>query len=257
MRCVYFSYTVGTEMIAAELLYQELKHDIVTCALSPGRSLSEGELGKRYQTSRTPVREAFRHLANEGFITILPFRGYFVSPLTIAEFNNLQEVQLILDPSAAALAAGRATADQIANMGKWAQFKYKSNQKESYYEFLDKNRSLHVGIAEATGNDRLVDLISNVHTRLMRYFYLGLAADSFGSEIAREHCAIVEAIARRRPADARQLTHQHILNTMRRSSGLLSARPSRYVELGPSNNFTGAMETFRVQPTRRRATKGL
>ncbi len=207
-------------MTSSARLYRKLKQDIIGCVLSPGKSLSEGELGKRYKTSRTPVREACRNLANEGFITIIPFRGYFVSPLTVAEFNNLEEVQLIVDPAAAALAAERATPSQITQMEKSARYKYKSKVKESYYRFLEENRSLHVGIATASGNNHLVDIVSNVHTRLMRYFYLGLSLHSFGSELVEEHCSIVEAIKKHKPDEARKLTHQHISNTIRRSSSL-------------------------------------
>jgi DNA-binding GntR family transcriptional regulator len=205
-------------MTSTEMLYRELKHDIVTCALPPGKSFSEDELGQRYRTSRTPVREACRHLASEGFMNIIPFRGYFVAPLTVGEFNNLLEVQLMVDPSAAGLAAERANPGQVEQLEQWAQYKYKG--PESYYEFLDQNRSLHVGIAAAAANDRLVEIVSNVHTRLMRYFFLGLSMQSFGDEIVNEHCAIVDAIHKNQPAEAREHTREHIENTMRRSAGL-------------------------------------
>ena len=240
-------------MTATTQLYQELKQDIVTCALAPGQSLSECELGNRYRTSRTPVREACRHLANEGFITIIPFRGYFVSPLTMGEFNNLQEVQLIVDPSAAALAAERANSEQVAKLEKWAGYKYKRGQVTSYYEFLDQNRRLHTGIAEATGNRHLVEIVSNVHTRLMRYFFLGLHSDSFGREISGEHCAIVEAIGRHKPVEASELARKHILNTMRRSSGLFAAREVNGIEVGLFNGSNGlaARPAYKRQPARR------
>jgi DNA-binding GntR family transcriptional regulator len=205
-------------MTSTEMLYRELKHDIVTCVLPPGKSFSEDELGQRYRTSRTPVREACRHLASEGFMNIIPFRGYFVAPLTVGEFNNLLEVQLMVDPSAASLAAERASPEQVEELEQWAQYKYKG--RESYYEFLDQNRSLHVGIAAAAANERLVEIVSNVHTRLMRYFYLGLSMQSFGDEIVKEHCAIVDAIHNNRGAEAREHTREHIENTMRRSAGL-------------------------------------
>lgn len=203
------------------MLYRELKHDIVTCALPPGKSFSEDELGQRYKTSRTPVREACRHLASEGFMNIIAFRGYFVAPLTVAEFNNLQEVQLMVDPSAAGLAAERATPEQVEGLERWACYKYKG--RESYYEFLDQNRSLHVGIAGAAANDRLVEIVSNVHTRLMRYFYLGLSMHSFGDEIVKEHRAIIDAIRKHRGVEARKRTREHIENTMRRSAALWTA----------------------------------
>lgn len=208
---------------ATKNLYQHLKQDIVTCVLQPGQPLSECELANRYQTSRTPVREACRHLANEGFITIIPFRGYFVAPLTMAEFKNLQEVQLIVDPAAAELAAERAGSEQLSQLERWARYKYRRGHTESYYEFLDQNRKLHTGIAEATGNRRLVEIVFNLHTRLMRYFFLGLDADSFGGEIATEHCAIVDAIRRRNGTEAHDLARRHILSTMRRSSSLFTS----------------------------------
>jgi DNA-binding GntR family transcriptional regulator len=205
-------------MTSSALLYRALKHDIVTCALPPGKSFSEDELGQRYKTSRTPVREACRHLASEGFMNIIPFRGYFVAPLTVGEFNNLLEVQLMVDPSAAGLAAERATPAQVQDLENWARYQYKG--PDSYYEFLDENRNLHVGIAAAAANDRLVEIVSNVHTRLMRYFYLGLSMQAFGDEIVKEHRAIVEAIGKNRAAEAREHTREHIENTVRRSSGL-------------------------------------
>ena len=212
-------------MTSSQMLYSALKHDIVTCALPPGKSFSEDELGQRYRTSRTPVREACRHLASEGFMNIIPFRGYFVAPLTVGEFNNLQEVQLMVDPSAASLAAERATPEQVEDLEKWARYKYKG--RESYYEFLDQNRCLHVGIATAAANDRLVEIVSNVHTRLMRYFYLGLSMQSFGEEIVKEHCAIVDAIRKNRAAEAQAHTREHIENTMRRSAGLWTTPRTR------------------------------
>jgi DNA-binding GntR family transcriptional regulator len=241
-------------MTSTQKLYGELKHDIVTCALPPGKSFSEEELGQRYRTSRTPVREVCRHLAIEGLMNIIPFRGYFVAPLTVGEFGNLQEVQLMVDPSAAGLAAERASAQQIEDLEKWARYKYKG--RESYYEFLDQNRSLHVGIAGASGNDRLVEIVSNVHTRLMRYFYLGLSMHSFGDEIVKEHRAIVDAIRKRRAPEARKRTREHIENTMRRSAALWTTPGIRgYIAFDVANGAFGpglnhGLESVKESPSR-------
>ena len=87
-----------------EPLYRKLRQDIVECVLTPGKSISEAELGRLYKSSRTPVREACRRLEHEGLIRITPFRGYAIAPLSVGEFHDLQELQLIFEPSAAALA---------------------------------------------------------------------------------------------------------------------------------------------------------
>lgn len=222
---------------AAERLYRWLKHDIITGGLPPSRPFSEAEFAKRYRVSRTPVREACRLLRNEGFITIIPFRGYFVAPLTEAEFRNLLELQLVVDPAAAALASQRATGRQVRQMESYAKCEYRVRDKSSFYEFLQANFKLHTGIAHATGNGDLADVVVNVHTRLMRYFYPGLSLDAFGPSLAAEHCGIVEAIARKSPERARQLAGKHVRKTIERSSNLFFAvTQAQLVEQGENSD---------------------
>jgi DNA-binding GntR family transcriptional regulator len=226
---------------ASNRLYLRLKQDIITGVLSPSQSFSEAEFAKRYRASRTPVREACRLLQNEGFITIIPFRGYFVAPLTGLEFQNLQELQFLVDPAAAVLATGRATAEQVRKMESYARYEYKVGTKTSFYEFLQRNFKLHVAIAQATGNRELTAVVVNVHTRLMRYFYPGLFLGDYGPDLVAEHCRIVEAIRKRNPQKARQLAEEHVANTMNRSSKLMfTVAQAHLVEQGQNSDaFTG------------------
>jgi DNA-binding GntR family transcriptional regulator len=204
-------------------VYRALKHDVITCALLPGKSLSEQELCRRYRTSRTPVREACRRMEKEGLIKIIPFRGYFVSPLTMTEYHNLNEVQLIVEPAAAALAAQRATPEQLKHIEETAEYVYRVGHQKSYYTFLERNYQLHVGIGNASANEALVDIIGDVHTRLMRFFYLVISVDAYGPELVVEHRGIVKAIRDREPEQARRRSAEHIVHTMQRSANLLLA----------------------------------
>jgi DNA-binding GntR family transcriptional regulator len=223
---------------SSDRVYRHLKHDIVTCDLLPGRSLSEQELCRRYHTSRTPVREACRRLENEGLVRIIPYRGYFVAPLTMAEYHNLNEVQLIVEPAAAALAAQRATPAQLKVIQAAAARVYRAGDRKSYYAFLEDNFRLHVGIAESSANESLVNIISEVHTRLMRFFYLVISVDSYGSELVTEHRSIVQAIGKRDADQARRRSTEHIVRTMQRSANLMLAAGGMDVGgYGPSGNW--------------------
>lgn len=210
-------------MTAASRVYTQLKSEIVTCRLAPGKCFSEMELARRFDSSRTPVREACRRLENEGLIEIIPFRGYFVSALTVGDFHNLHELQLVVDPAAAAIAAQRANPGEIMAMEACAQYEYQVGKRESYYEFLQNNLKLHVTIAQASCNDHLAKVVSSVHTRLMRFFYLGLSIDSYGAVIVTEHSSIVEAIRARDPELARKRAEEHVSNTIKRSSSIFLA----------------------------------
>lgn len=204
-----------------EPLYRKVRQDIVECELTPGQSFSEAELGRQYSASRTPVREACRRLEREGLIRIIPFRGYMVAPLSVSEFHDLEEMQLIFEPEAAALASQRATEKELEEIMRLAQYEYRVHDKQSYREFVQSNYSLHCLIAQSTRNLRLYDVVSNVHVRLMRFFYLGLPFDSYGPALVAEHLAMAKAICERNAEEARIQATIHIRNAMERSSSLL------------------------------------
>jgi DNA-binding GntR family transcriptional regulator len=204
-----------------EPLYQQLRQDIVECQLTPGKSLSEAELGRMYHAGRTPVREACRRLEREGLMRITPFRGYSVAPLTVAEFHDLQEMQLIFEPAAAARAAERANPQEIAEMRELAAYEYRMGDQDSYREFIRYNYRLHCLIAHSTRNNRLIEVMSNVHIRLMRFFYLGLSFEAHGKTLAAEHVNIVEAIAAHDTKAARRRAAEHIHRAIERSATML------------------------------------
>jgi DNA-binding GntR family transcriptional regulator len=204
-----------------EPLYRRLRQDIVECELTPGKSFSEAELGRLYHASRTPVREACRRLEHEGLVRITPFRGYAIAPLSVAEFHDLQEMQLIFEPSAAALAAERATQRELEEMRELATYEYRLDDKRSYREFVQKNYQLHSLIAQSTKNRRLFDVVGNIHVRLMRFFYLGLSFEPYGPTLVTEHISLVDAICNRDAEQARCRASEHISKAIERSATLL------------------------------------
>lgn len=225
---VAMSWSSAPAQTSSQRVYRRLKHDIVTCALTPGSSLSEQALCRRYHTSRTPIREACHHLEKDGLIKIVPFRGYFVASLTMAEYHALNELQMIVEPAAAALAAERVSPDQAKQIRKLAEYGYRVGDQKSYYDFLERNYRFHAAIAEASANDALLKVVSEVHTRLMRFFFLVISVDAYGPTLVNEHLAIAKAIASHDPEQARQRSLEHIVRTLQRSANLLlSAAPPR------------------------------
>jgi DNA-binding GntR family transcriptional regulator len=204
-------------MTESKRIYRELKQDIVTCTLAPGLSISEQEMCDRYRASRTPVREACRKLCEESLMQMVPFRGYSIPSLTIEEYRNLRELQTAVDPAVAVLAAERATPTQIKEMEGWASYEYNVGQRNSYYTFLEWNRNFHICIAAATRNQAFLDIVMNVQTRLMRYYYQVIVMDSYGPELVAEHHDLVRAIKAGNTDLARQRAEEHLAHTTRRS----------------------------------------
>jgi DNA-binding GntR family transcriptional regulator len=235
----------------SEPLYRRVRKDIVECALTPGKSFSEAELGRLYNASRTPVREACRRLEHEGLVRIIPFRGFSIAPLSVAEFHDLQEMQLLVEPSSAALSAERADAQELEQMHQLATYEYNVEDKNSYHEFLQTNYQLHSLIAYSTRNKRLADVVSNIHVRLMRFFYLGLSLEPHGPTLVAEHIKLVDAICNRDAEQARRMATDHIRKAIERSATLLMGA-IRFGEavFEPSPDQGGAFSTVKFQVPR-------
>lgn len=81
-----------------EKSYAFIKERILDCSYAPNTFINEAEIMKEVDVSRTPVREAFSRLEQEGFIEILPKKGVLVKPLTITMIHQTFEARQLLEP---------------------------------------------------------------------------------------------------------------------------------------------------------------
>ncbi|MBB5753724.1 GntR family transcriptional regulator [Prosthecomicrobium pneumaticum] len=190
-------------------VYQLLRNDILTCALEPGRELSEAELAQRFDVSKTPVREALATLRQEGFVRTFPRRGYQVVPITFGDMSELFDLRTILEAGAAELACARITDAELDRLQKLADVVYDRAEQPSLQRFIKANRDFHAAIANASGNVRLETLITRQIDELERFFYLGARLRDVNSETVDDHHAIVEVLRRRDPAAARAIMIRH------------------------------------------------
>ena len=178
----------------ANQAYQRLHQEILTCGLAPGQIVSERELARRYEVSKTPMREALAQTCHDGLMRRLPGRGYMVSPITIRDIRELFDLRLILERTAVERAAQDSASDLIASLKDMAEVKYDLDEPESHISFLKTNRAFHLALAEATNNRRLVALLRDLFNEMERLFHLGLRLRDSSEEMRREHQELVAAL---------------------------------------------------------------
>lgn len=88
-------------ILIIEQITARLKDDIVMARIEPGSALRETELQKRFNVSRSPIREALRELERQGFVQIFSRKGAFVRVLTLREIKNIYDVRAVLEGLAA------------------------------------------------------------------------------------------------------------------------------------------------------------
>ena len=72
-----------------EQVFETLKREILDLKLEPGRMVSENEICERFGVSRTPVRDALRLLQEQGFVETVPYRGTYV---TLLSLDNIKQM---------------------------------------------------------------------------------------------------------------------------------------------------------------------
>lgn len=201
-------------------VYDQLKADIITGALKPGHCFSETELARRFHVSRTPIREACTLLEKEGLLQSIPYKGYLVPPITFEDLQKLYQVQLIVESACAELAARTVDPERLNVLEHLCRASYTFEDRRSYFEFIHANFRFHALIAEATGNDLLVEIVLDVENKLQRFFYHTIGLGAYGPMLVAEHTAIVRALRDGDPQQARRAMEQHIQNTRERTSRL-------------------------------------
>lgn len=211
--------------------YRLIKSDIVTCELEPGQQIVQAELAEKYEVGVTPVREALRQLAQEGFVQPIPRMGYIVSLITEQDVHEIYEMRSILETASVRLAAARGQDDQLKAIAQEAHFTYTYKDRKSYTQFLNRNADFHRSIAAVSGNQRLVDQISRALDELNRVFHLGLDLRDSAEEMTTDHVALAAALCIH---DA-SLAVQHVQEEISRSKERVIQALKKYHDLPVSS----------------------
>jgi DNA-binding GntR family transcriptional regulator len=191
--------------------YLQLRQEILTCILPPGQVVSERELARRYEMSKTPIREALTQVCHDGLMQRLPGRGYMVAPITIKDIRDLFDLRLILEVAAAEQATRHPSPAHIAILKEMSNVTYHLDDPESHILFLKANRSFHLALAEAAENRRLVAVLEGLLIELDRVFHLGLRLRDSSEEMKREHQEVVAGLETGNVEGVRDaITHQII-----------------------------------------------
>jgi GntR family transcriptional regulator, rspAB operon transcriptional repressor len=202
--------TVSTPSALPDRIYGVLKHRILTCGMSPGARIIEKVLCDEMRVSRTPLREALNRLVLEGLVSLVPYRGYAVAPLTVDGFRELCELRRIVESGTAALSAERATPDETARLSAAATLHYTPGDRQTYEAYLRANSAFHLTLVQCAGNGHLEAIVMSALDKHQRPLYLGLDVGVDAAAATREHFEIVDAVRSHDRLRAHDLMVQHI-----------------------------------------------
>ena len=193
-----------------EMVYEELKIQILTGAIVPGTRMMEVERAEEMGVSRTPIREAIRKLEKEGLVTIEPRRGAYASMITTEDMVEILEVRQDLEGLAASLAAERMTGEQLKKLRSVAEKYNKAVAKGSMEEMIRYDTRFHRLIVDSCNNKILVHMVEQLQELVLRFRYIYYDNFRRAENMSGEHQDIMDGIASGDAAKAREAADVHI-----------------------------------------------
>ena len=197
-----------------DVVFETLRKAILTGELKPGERLLEIHLGKKLGVSRTPIREAIHKLELEGLVTTIPRRGAEVSRITEKSMHDVLEVRRALDALCVELACERITKEELTKLEMACLEFEEAVAKGDVKMIATKDVALHDIIVQATGNQRLSNLINNLSEQMYRYRFEYIKDVSRHKKLVDEHRVIYESIRNKDKKTASEAATRHIDNQM-------------------------------------------
>jgi DNA-binding GntR family transcriptional regulator len=190
--------------------YEALREHIIRLHLRPGQALSESEIGARLQASRTPVREAFIRLAEDGLLDVHAQKGSYVTRIDPARAAEARFLRATVEKAVLAEAC-RAFPDpvrfELAANVELQKFCRKSRTYETMFQL---DNAFHALLFRGVGKERLWLHLKKFDADLDRLRMLQLSTKFDWGGIIDDHDRIARLIAARKPGPVGPLIDRHL-----------------------------------------------
>jgi DNA-binding GntR family transcriptional regulator len=194
-------------------VHAHLRRLIIDSVLPPGAVLKQAELARAFEVSRTPMREAFRMLQEEGLIDADPNQRARVRGFDPVELDLLYATRITLESLGCRLTAGRLTAAEAAEAREGLDEMERARVADDAGAWIAAHHRFH-GLCMARTGEPLVRTITSYAERSERYLRLYRLWHPRAFTVAHgEHLAILEAVERGDATAAGRLMARHLSRT--------------------------------------------
>lgn len=192
-------------------IYNYLKDALLSGQFIPGEQITETKIANLFGSSRTPVRDAFRKLAEDGLLVVNPNKSVVVASYDDNTIGQLGVVRLQLDILSAKLALHYGSNSDFLKMRDIANRCYEAEMKGDHSEAIALDADFHIALAKTSHNDFLYNFQSAIWL-LTRYMLINEKKGLLNySERIKVHFDIVDAIIARDEETTLTKIKEHLL----------------------------------------------
>ncbi len=182
-----------------------------------GEKIKENQIATELRVSRTPIREAFKLLENEGLIDYIPNRGCFAKGFTKRDVEDIYAVRRSLEELAITWAVERISAEEIQALDEQCEMMEFYTKKMDTKKVLELNSGFHDVIYTSSRSRFLAQVLRSYKEYLDKNRKAMFYEQSYLESILREHRAILKAIRLRDKKKAIQAMKEHLIASQQRA----------------------------------------
>lgn len=213
---------------AYEVVYTTLKKRILYLELIPGTLVSEIETAKEFSVSRTPVRDAFKALVNEGLLEVRPHIGTFVTLIHINDILSLLYIRGIMEKAILkelALSFNESQEFQLRhilhNQKKLIENKSLTSH-DLVIEFAKSDSDFHKALFSLIGKDNLINYFKMINVQYERFrVFLNLNNTSMVNHLYLQHLKLLECIKNKDIDELDLVLTHHVYDEFNNNSNLI------------------------------------
>ena len=209
-------HTARLSRVIPEELAEILQAEIIHGRMAPQARLTEEEIALRYGVSRSPVREALRHLEADGLVVRAARRGIWVAPLSVRDLDEIYSCRISLEALAAEQAARSTNTPLKQQLLQLLPAMRSAAEKGDVEEFFARDVDGSALIYQLADNATLNRLLRGLNKQALRYRYFAYSRQASTMSLSMKGTDdILNAIATAQAEKAHALTEELIRSLWR------------------------------------------
>jgi DNA-binding GntR family transcriptional regulator len=201
--------SIEKHLTLREKILETIRDAIMSGGLKPGEKVAEPELAERFGISRTPIREAFRQLESEGYLTVIPRKGAVVTAFSPRDVEEFYAIKSILEGYAARCACEKLSDKDLEKLDAINAKLRQMADEGDVRHFFKIHNDFHDLFIRASDNDKLQELISNLLNKFQRLRVASLSLPGRMHISVQEHEKIIDAFRKRNADLAERLVRKN------------------------------------------------
>ncbi|MCB2354663.1 GntR family transcriptional regulator [Clostridium estertheticum] len=191
-------------------IYHLIREKIINLNFVPGLGISEKGISEKFNVSRTPVREAFVRLAQEGLISIYPQKGTFVSLINLSSVEEARFMREHLERAVVRLACEGFPKEMFLKLEMNLKFQEMYMEDHDNKKIFAADEEFHRLIFEGCNKNKIWATINEMESDFQRIRILRLSSNLKWDHIYSQHIGIKNAIINKNPDLAERIIIEHL-----------------------------------------------